>query len=69
MHPCDEGDLQWIPKNELGRLSLWEGDRVFLYLMAQERPFFSLKLTYKGDDLAEAVLDGRKIDADQYKIK
>ena len=69
LHPCDEGELQWIPKNELGRLNLWEGDRVFLYLMAQERPFFSLKLTYHGDLLVESVLDGVPIDADKYKIQ
>ncbi len=69
IHPCDEGELQWIPKNELGRLNLWEGDRVFLYLMAQERPFFSMKLTYHGDMLVESVLDGVPIDADKYKIQ
>lgn len=69
LHSCDEGELQWIPKNELGRLNLWEGDRVFLYLMQQQLPFFSLKLTYKGDNLIQAVLNGTEIDADQYKIR
>lgn len=68
LHACDEGELQWIPVNELGRLNLWEGDRVFLYLMKKQLPFFSLKLTYKGDDLVQAVLNGTEIDADQYKI-
>ena len=69
MHTCDEGELQWIPKNELGRLNLWEGDRVFLYLMQQQLPFFSLKLTYKGETLVQAVLNGVKINADQHKIQ
>ena len=69
LHECDEGELQWIPKNELGRLNLWEGDRVFLYLMEQQLPFFSLKLTYRGDSLTRAVLNGTEINADQYKIR
>lgn len=69
LHDCDEGELRWIPKNELGRLNLWEGDRVFLALMEQERPFFSLKLTYKGNTLVQAVLDGRLIDAEKCMIQ
>ena len=69
LHVCDEGDLQWIPVNELGRLRLWEGDRVFLYLMQQQFPFFSLKLTYRGDELTQAVLNGHEIDPDEYKIQ
>ena len=39
-------------------LPLWEGDRIFLALLAEERPFFSLKLVYQGDSLQQAVLDG-----------
>ena len=30
-------------------------------LLAEERPFFSLKLCYRGDTLVEAVLDGKKL--------
>ena len=62
---CSEGILQWIPKSEIGTLSLWEGDRIFLRLLAQEAPIFSLRLRYAGDDLIEAVLDGRDLLADQ----
>lgn len=59
---CDEGELQWIDKSNLFDLSLWEGDRIFLKLIMDEKqPFFSLKLTYKGDELVDARLDGRKI--------
>ena len=39
-------------------LPLWEGDKIFLRLLVEDRPFFSLKLRYHGDDLVEAVLDG-----------
>ena len=59
---CDEGDLQWIGKEELFNLSLWPGDRIFLRLiMNPDQPFFSLKLVYKGDDLVAAKLDGRPL--------
>lgn len=55
---CDEGELAWIAKDKLLSLTLWAGDRVFLRLLEQERPFFSLKLRYAGEELCEAALDG-----------
>ena len=61
LHECDEGELQWIAKNRLQSLSLWEGDRIFLKLMEERIPFFSLKLTYRGDKLVECVLNGEKM--------
>ncbi|MEA4964945.1 MAG: 8-oxo-dGTP diphosphatase [Oscillospiraceae bacterium] len=60
-HPCDEGELQWIEKSKLQELTLWAGDRIFLRLLEENRPFFSLKLLYRGDTLARAVLDGTPI--------
>lgn len=60
-HPCDEGELAWIGKRELRSLPLWEGDRIFLDLLEREAPFFSLKLRYEGERLAEAVLNGTPI--------
>ncbi|MCC8163718.1 MAG: 8-oxo-dGTP diphosphatase [Lachnospiraceae bacterium] len=57
---CEEGVLRWVPKEEVTNLPLWEGDRVFLELLAKEAPFFSLKLSYVRDRLVECVLDGRK---------
>ena len=42
-------------------LPIWEGDKIFLRLLKEDRPFFSLKLTYEGDTLTEAVLDGKRI--------
>ena len=58
---CDEGELAWIKKKKLFDLTLWQGDRIFLKLLQEDVPFFSLKLTYRGDELIEAVLDGKKI--------
>lgn len=58
---CDEGDLQWLPKEQLYSLPMWEGDRIFLDLLEQDVPFFSLKLVYEGETLVEAVLNGETI--------
>ena len=58
---CDEGELAWIKKQKLFNLTLWQGDRIFLELLQKDVPFFSLKLTYQGDELIEAVLDGNII--------
>lgn len=58
---CDEGELAWIKKQKLFDLTLWQGDRIFLQLLQEDVPFFSLKLTYQGDELLEAVLNGEKI--------
>ena len=56
---CDEGELAWIKKQKLFDLTLWQGDRIFLQLLQEDVPFFSLKLTYRGDELIEAVLNGK----------
>ena len=61
MGPCDEGELEWIKKSELMKLTLWEGDRIFLRLLDSNEPFFSLKLSYDGDELIGAKLNGRHI--------
>ena len=45
---CDEGELAWVKKERIESLELWEGDRIFLRLLAQEAPFFTLKLVYDG---------------------
>ena len=58
---CDEGCLEWIEKEKLYDLTLWEGDRIFLKLIEKPCPFFSLKLENRGDNLVSAVLDGKKI--------
>ena len=58
---CDEGELAWIKKQKLFDLTFWQGDRIFLKLLQEDVPFFSLKLTYRGDELIEAILDGKRI--------
>jgi len=58
---CDEGQLEWIDKRELLTKPIWEGDRIFLRLLEQKCPFFSLKLRYTGERLTEAVLNGKPL--------
>ena len=59
---CDEGVLEWVPCDKLMALPHWEGDTIFLDLISRDdTPFFSLKLRYEGETLAEAVLDGRHL--------
>ena len=48
---CPEGELRWIPEDKLGQLSLWPGDPLFLEPLLAGRPFFSLKIVYRGDAL------------------
>ena len=61
LRDCDEGVLEWVPVEQVNALPAWEGDKIFLALMQQGRPFFSLKLVYEGEHLTEAVLDGERI--------
>ncbi len=58
---CDEGDLQWVSREFLSSLPMWEGDNIFLNLLWQDAPFFLLTLRYDGHRLTEAVLNGEKI--------
>ena len=59
---CDEGELAWIRKEELLALPAWEGDKLFLRLLDSDAPFFSLKLRYEGEALAEAALNGSALE-------
>ena len=61
MGRCDEGDLEWVDLDRVEQLPLWAGDHLFLKLLASEAPFFSLKLRYEGETLAEAWLDGKPL--------
>ena len=58
---CEEGSLEWLSKTALLNRELWEGDKIFLRLMAEGGPFFSLKLCYQGDRLLRAVLNGKTV--------
>ncbi len=59
---CNEGKLEWVKKSDIENLELWEGDKIFLRLLAQDYPFFSLKLVYENGRLKTAVLDGKVLE-------
>ena len=58
---CDEGVLEWIEKERLLSLPIWEGDKIFLRLLDENVPFFSLKLRYEGEKLVYAALNGKEL--------
>ena len=61
MKECDEGNLEWVPFENIPSLPLWQGDHIFLRLLREDAPFFSLKLEYQGDTLVHAALDGTEL--------
>lgn len=54
---CNEGILKWIDKDKVNQLELWEGDRVFLKLLEEQKEFFSLKLEYEGNQLINTIYE------------
>ena len=56
---CDEGQLEWVEKDAVWSMEIWEGDKVFFRLLDEGRDFFSLKLVYDTEDVLQyAALDG-----------
>ena len=47
-----EGNLKWIPDNQLFDLPLWEGDKIFMEWLDQEK-FFSAKFYYENGSYKE----------------
>ncbi len=58
IHECNEGQLSWINKNRVLDLNLWEGDRIFLnYILNDKKDLFYLHLFYdKYDKLVKYEL-------------
>ena len=58
-----EGELAWVPKGEVLDLPIWEGDEIFLRLLAEDAPPFLLTLDYRseGERLTRAVLNGKAL--------
>ena len=57
LEDCTEGNLEWVDKDKITELPLWEGDKIFLDLLKREVPFFSLKLVYEGSTLVSHTLE------------
>ena len=58
---CNEGNLKWVPLEDVPKLNLWLGDRVFLDMLLKTERFFSIKFVYDGDVLTYCALDGEDI--------
>ena len=54
---CDEGILEWVKKEKIPSLPIWEGDKIFFDLIDREDRFFSLKLCDNGDVLVKSEIE------------
>lgn len=61
--PCNEGILEWVNIEDVWKLNLWEGDKIFFRLLDEKIPFFSLKLVYNlQGQLESATLNGKPME-------
>ncbi len=61
---CDEGELVWMDWDEMFKLNLWKGDRIFLQIMRESNDLFYMVLDYLGDELVFAALNEKPVDLD-----
>ena len=47
---CNEGKLDWVSDDQLLKLNLWEGDKIFIPWLTQDK-FFSAKFIYEKKKL------------------
>ncbi len=69
MHGCDEGELAWVNTEELSKLPMWSGDRIFLRLLEDGEPFFRLLLSYEGENLSQASLNGNTLELQRLPLE
>ena len=48
---CNEGELHYIPIERLNELDMWEGDKIFIPYLLEDKPYFELELNYQGNTL------------------
>ena len=58
---CDEGVLEWVDKDKVFELPLWEGDKLFFPLLARDIPPFLMTLRYIDDKLVYASCNGEQL--------
>lgn len=58
---CDEGVLEWKEIDKLNELNMWEGDKIFLPWLKEEK-FFSAKFIYKADETGKYKFDNYSVD-------
>jgi 8-oxo-dGTP diphosphatase len=47
-----EGKLEWIPNEKLTEINLWEGDKIFIPWLFEDK-FFSAKFNYKNGEFVD----------------
>ena len=52
---CDEGELRYIDIDQVYDLPMWDGDRMFLPLIQQDKGVFEMSLGYEGDELVDCI--------------
>lgn len=50
---CDEGELCWIPKENVLKLNLWEGDKYFLQPLLEGQEKIEMTCRYEGHSCVE----------------
>lgn len=50
---CDEGTLEWVPYEDVLTKPTWQGDRMFLKWILEQKPFFSAKFSYQEETLVD----------------
>ncbi len=48
----NEGKLEWIPNERLASLNLWDGDKIFIDWLFQDK-FFSAKFNYENGEFKD----------------
>ncbi len=51
-----EGKLEWIPDDKITELNLWDGDKIFLEWLNQNK-FFSAKFNYEGKNFKDYTVN------------
>ena len=46
---CNEGELRWVPKEDVLSLNLWEGDKYFIKKMINGEMDIDMTCIYEGD--------------------
>ena len=59
---CPEGELEWVPISKLKDLPHWQADEIFYDFLAENHPFYSLKVIYKNNILQKVFLGGMPYD-------
>ena len=66
---CDEGELCWIPKDQILQLNLWEGDKFFLEPLIAGEDQLEMTCRYEGHRCVEVIRQEKNGDNHQSEHK